>query len=58
MFTSSLNISKKEETMALKDSNSIRFGGGQIEIEAAGKVIIKAEQIFLNAASEIKATVE
>ncbi|MCI8957676.1 MAG: hypothetical protein HFG62_00865 [Lachnospiraceae bacterium] len=58
LFTSSLNISKKEETMALKDSNSIRFGGGQIEIEAAGKVIIKAEQIFLNAASEIKATVE
>lgn len=58
LFTSSLNISKKEGMMVLKDSDSIRFGGGQIEIEADGKIIIKAEQIFLNAASEIKATTE
>ena len=58
LFTSSLNISKKEETMELNDSDTICFDGGQFEIEAAGKVKIKAEQVLLNAASEIKATTE
>lgn len=44
--------------MGLDDSGSINFSGGRIEIKAYGKVKLKAAQIALSAASEIKAATE
>lgn len=58
LFTGSLNMQKKEEQMGLNDSSSINFRGSRIEIEAQGKVKLRAAQIALSAASEIKATTE
>lgn len=58
LFTGSLNMQKKEEKMGLDDSGSINFSGGRIEFKAYGKVKLKAAQIALSAASEIKAATE
>lgn len=58
LFAGSLNIRKEKDHMELKDSSSISFSGSRIEIEANGKVKLRAKKISLNAASEIKVTTE
>lgn len=58
LFTSSLNIGKDKEQMEINDSSNISFSGSRIAVEADGKVKLRAKQISLNAASEIKAITE
>lgn len=58
LFADSINIEKEKDRLELIDSSSINFSGDQIEIEANGKIKLRAKRIALRALLEIKATTE
>lgn len=53
-----LKIQKNYEIIRLADSNGINFSGSKVEVNATGKIRLKAKRIFLSAAQGIKATTE
>lgn len=58
LFADILTIRKEKNKMKLNDFSNISINGEQIEIEANGKIKLKANRISLKAEVEIKATTE